>query len=125
MESAAPSVLVVEDELIIRLGVAGYLRSCGYRVLEAGDAQQAQAILETDDGIDIVFSDVQMPGTADGFALARWLHQHSPHIRVILTSGIAGAHEVARDLCEGDAFMEKPYDYGELDRRIRRALGKE
>jgi DNA-binding NtrC family response regulator len=125
MESETPTVLVVEDELIIRLGVASYLRSCGYRVLEAGDAHQARAMLEADDQIDIVFSDVQMRGILGGFALARWVHQHRPHIGVILTSGIAGAHEVAHDLCEGGAFMEKPYDHGELDRRIRRALSKE
>jgi CheY-like chemotaxis protein len=117
-------VLVVEDEWIVRMAVADHLRSCGYRVLEAANADEARAMLEANDQVAIVFSDVQMPGSVDGFGLARWVRQHKPGIRVILTSGVVRAHEVARDLCEEGAFMEKPYDHDDLDRRIRKALGR-
>jgi DNA-binding NtrC family response regulator len=124
MESGTPTILVVEDELVIRSGVTNYLRDCGYRVLEASNADEAQVMLNTEDHVGIVFTEVRTPSGMDGFALRRWVQQQRPNIRVILTSGVARAREVARDLCEGGAFMEKPYDYGELNRRIRRALGR-
>jgi CheY-like chemotaxis protein len=119
----SPLVLVVEDEWIVRMAVADQLRGCGYRILEAANADEAKATLDANDQVAIVFSDVQMPGSIDGFGLARWVRQHRPGIRVILTSGVVRAHEVARDLCEEGAFIQKPYDLDELDRRIRKALG--
>ncbi len=68
----AATLLLVEDEVLIRLTVADYLRDCGYHVIEASNAQEALSVLTSDIDIDIVFSDVQMPGTIDGFGLARW-----------------------------------------------------
>jgi CheY-like chemotaxis protein len=74
-----PTILIVEDEVLMRLVLADYLRSCGYRVVEANTADEAVTILsKTDETVDIVFSDVQMPGTMDGFALARWLRREHP-----------------------------------------------
>lgn len=66
-------VLLVEDEVLIRMVVADYLRECGYRVLEAGNADDAFKILTTNEPIDVVCTDVQMPGTLDGFGLSRWI----------------------------------------------------
>ena len=83
------TILVVEDEVLVRLVIAEYLRECGYRVHEAAHAQEAIAVLESPDvTIDIVFSDVVMPGNLDGFGLARWVRAHRPHVEVILTSTI-------------------------------------
>ena len=86
-DSDPQTILIVEDEVLIRMDVADYLRTCGYRVVEAGDAAEAIAVIESGHRIDLMFSDVQMPGAMDGFALARWVRTHHPQIRVILTSG--------------------------------------
>ena len=117
--AAAPSVLVVEDEVLVRTSVAEYLRACGYRVLEANDADEAILILRSDGRIDIVFTDVQMPGSLDGFGLAQWVRRERPEIRIIITSGVARVSKDAADLCEEGPLLAKPYDHRELERRIR------
>ncbi|HEX2224313.1 MAG TPA: response regulator, partial [Thermoanaerobaculia bacterium] len=96
-----PTVLVVEDEVLIRLAVAQYLRDCGWVVLEAGDAEEALTILQAADvRVDLVFTDVQMPRALDGFGLARWIRAHRPEVRVLLTSGAPAAMAAkAGDLC--------------------------
>jgi len=116
------TVLVVEDEILIRLTVADYLRECGLHVLEAANADEAVRVLEADVGIDVVFSDIQMPGSMDGFGLARWIRERHPHIRVLLTSGLIRTNVVAKDLCEEGPFVPKPYDHGQLLERLRELL---
>ncbi|MGZ5904834.1 MAG: response regulator, partial [Reyranella sp.] len=68
-----PTVLVVEDEILVRTVIAAYLRDCGFDVVEAGSADEAVRVLEAGVRIDIVFSDINMPGSLDGFGLAQWL----------------------------------------------------
>ena len=115
-------VLVVEDEVLVRMVIADYLRDCGYAVIEAGNAQEAVALFLADVEVDVVFSDVQMPGEMDGFGLARWVRQHRPGINVILTSGATRAADDAADLCDDGPLMQKPYDSGEVARRICQLL---
>jgi CheY-like chemotaxis protein len=117
-----PSVLVVEDEVLIRMAVAEYLRDCGYRVIEAGNGDEAVAVLKADRYVDVVFSDVSMPGEIDGFALAQWVRRELPAVRVILTSGIRKTARAASDLCEDSPLLDKPYDHAEVERRIRALL---
>lgn len=120
---ANPStILVVEDEILIRLTVADYLRECGFHVLEASNADEAVSVLEAEVEVDIVFSDIQMPGSMDGFALARWIRRHHPRVRVLLTSGLGRTSAVARDLCEENPLMPKPYDHGSLLERLKDML---
>lgn len=116
------TILVVDDEILIRLNIADYLRECGYRVLEASTAAEAVDVLATN-AVDLVFSDVQMPGDMDGFGLARWVRQHRPGVRMILTSGHVRAAEEAADLCEAGPIERKPYDHALLLERIRRVIG--
>jgi CheY-like chemotaxis protein len=118
----APTVLVVEDEWIVRTAVADYLQDCGYRVLQAANADEALSALQTDHRIEVVFTDVQMPGSMDGFGLAQWVHRQRPGVKVILSSGVVRTTEWARDLCEDGPLMEKPYSHTELERRIRMLL---
>jgi CheY-like chemotaxis protein len=70
--AATPTVLVVDDEIMIRLVIADYLRECGYRVFEAGSPEDAVSILQSDLKIDIVFTDLELPGHSSGLELARW-----------------------------------------------------
>jgi CheY-like chemotaxis protein len=117
-----PVVLVVEDEVLIRMVVAEYLRDCGYVVIEAGSAHEALALFSADVEVDVVFSDIQMPGPMDGFGLAQWVRQNKPGVEMILTSGAASAADRAADLCEDGPLLQKPYDSDEVDRRIRQLL---
>lgn len=121
-ERTGHTILVVEDDILVRLDIAEYLRECGYRVLEAGDARGAIDVLESNLPVDLVFSDVQMPGDMDGFGLARWIREHQPGIRIILTSGYVRAAEKAGELCD-DGPIPKPYDHQFVVERIRQNLG--
>jgi CheY-like chemotaxis protein len=117
-----PSILVVEDEVLIRSVVGMYLRDCGFQVVEAGNADEAIRVLESGLAVDIVFSDVNMPGSMDGFGLAQWLRLKRPDLRLILTSGSAWKAREAGEHREHRPFLVKPYDHAELERQIRALL---
>jgi len=119
-----PTILVVEDEILVRTAIATYLRDCGFDVIEAGDADEAVRVLEAGIRIDIVFSDVNMPGTLDGFGLAQWLRRERPGLKIILTSGVAQGAQDASDPREHGPILAKPYDYTELVRQLRALLAK-
>lgn len=119
------TVLVVEDEVLIRLVIADYLRECGYRVHEAANADEALAVLESPDvTVDVVFSDVSMPGSMDGFALARWIRANRPQVDVVLTSGIDRTAEIAGTLCEAGPILGKPYEPQSVVDRIKQLLAR-
>ncbi len=122
----APSrVLVVDDEVLIRLTIADYLRDCGLHVLEAADGVEAMTILQAADmEIDLVFSDIQMP-RMDGFSLARWIRENRPRTKVLLASGHPAKFvPQAVDLCHEGPIEQKPYDHAALLRRIREMLAR-
>lgn len=119
------TILLVEDEVLIRLVIADYLRECGYRVYEAVNADEAVAVLQSPAvSIDVVFSDVQMPGAMDGFGLARWVRANKPGVQVILTSGVERSAEIAGTLCEAGPMLAKPYPPQDVVDRIRRLVAK-
>jgi CheY-like chemotaxis protein len=114
------SVLVVEDEPLIRLTLVDVLRRDGLVVFEASDVDEAIALL--DDNrifIDLVFTDVRLPGGRDGFDLAKWIRERRPELLIVVTSGQVAASTVNRELREGEHFIEKPYIMGELADRFR------
>lgn len=84
---ASLRILIVEDEPLLRTFNADALSEAGFEVLEACDADEALRLLEADGGIDVVFTDVEMPGQFDGFALARTIEVRWPAIGVVITSG--------------------------------------
>ena len=119
------TVLVVEDEVLVRLVIADYLRECGYRVHEAVNAAEALAMLQAPEvSIDIVVSDVQMPGDMDGFGLARWIRGNKPGVQVILTSGVERSADIAATLCEAGPLLEKPYSSQGVVDRIKQLAAK-
>lgn len=117
-----PTILVVEDEVLVRMVIADYLRECGYRVIEAATADEALSVIRSDEPVALVFTDVQMPGTMDGFALARWLRAERPGIHVIITSGIERAADKAADLCKQSPLVGKPYHPQKVAEQIRALL---
>ena len=120
---AGETVLLVEDNTQVRNVTALRLKNLGYQVIEAENAPAAIDVLRSDKAIDLVFSDVVMPGGMSGFGLARWIREHLPAVRVLLTSGFAedvarSGEETALDL----EVLRKPYSGTELARAVRRVL---
>ena len=117
-----PTVLVVVDEVLVRMAVSEYLRECGYNVVETGDAHEAIEVMTSDVAVDVVFSDIAMPGSLDGFGLAQWIRRERPDIKVVLSSGAARSAKAAGELCEHGPMLAKPYRHADLERRIRALL---
>jgi len=117
------TVLLVEDDVLQLIGLADFLRAAGFRLFEAFNAHEAMAVLETTD-VDLVFSDVNMPGGMDGLGLATWIRDHRPATPVILTSAMLPAR--ARDASgwteDDGTFLPKPYGFAEAENVIRRAV---
>jgi two-component system, response regulator PdtaR len=86
-----PVVLVVEDDVLLRLDAVDILKRAGYVVVQAGTADEAIAILEARPNIHVVFTDVQMPGSMDGLKLAKFVKDRWPPIKIIATSGLVDA----------------------------------
>jgi CheY-like chemotaxis protein len=117
-------VLLVEDDEDVRELVAAQLRALGYQVITASSGDEALPVLSAPHSVDILFSDVVMPGEHDGFALARRAAELRPSIKILLASGFA-AHARRR---AGDAaaanlpLLPKPYRLSHLDAAIQDLL---
>ncbi len=101
--------------------LAEFLRECGYKVVEAADAEEAVLVL-TDAGlaVDVALAEAQPPG--NGFALAQWIRANRPSLHVILAGSVTRAVDAASELCDGDERVSKPYDPQVVHERIRRLL---
>lgn len=120
----AASILVVEDEELLRFVAVEILEDGGFHVFEAANARDALTLLETEAvAVDLVFSDIQMPGDLDGCDLARWVHDHRPGLPVILTSGQVSDQALGEPLQDYAPIERKPYRVDALMHRIRAALG--
>src|SRR5580693_8542168 len=82
-----PNVLVVEDEMILRMRAVDIVEDAGFRPVEAVNADEALSILEARSDISLLFTDIQMPGSMDGLKLAHAVHERWPSIKIILVSG--------------------------------------
>ncbi len=111
-------ILVVEDSVLIRMGAVDLVRSAGYEALEASNADEAIGILESRTDIDLVFTDVEMPGTMDGIKLSHYIRSRWPPVKLIVASGRAILKE--SHLPEGSQFFPKPY----TDHAIADAMAK-
>jgi len=114
---AGAAILLVEDEPIIRIQVAEVLSDAGYTVIEAGDAAEALAELEHGGDIQLMFTDVQMPGRLDGLGLAHLVARRWPMVFLMVASGHKEIGEDALPL--GGRFLKKPYAFGEVLRHVR------
>ena len=115
------SVLLVEDDVLVRLSVADDLRQAGLTVLEAANADEARIILESQPGwVGVVVTDIQMPGSMNGRGLVRLVRAHYPEIRVVILSGAAPG--MLADL-NADAVFVKPHYPDRLVALLRQLLG--
>ncbi len=122
-EKQRPTILVVEDKVIIRTPVAAYLRDCGYRVLEAATSDEALLVLKRYLApIDVVFSDIEIAGALDGFALTQWVRNNRPQTKIVMAGSPKSAATAAGTLCEEGPHLAKPYEPKFLEEYIRRLL---
>src|SRR3954464_7370981 len=111
-------VLVVEDEELVRLVIAEVLRDEGFEVMEVEHAEAALAILQVHAArIHVLFTDIQMPGTMDGLALAHHTAKHWPRIALLITSARPPPDRAA--LPKNSRFLPKPYQHHHVVRHIR------
>ena len=120
----APHALVVDDDALILMEATDILEDAGFEVLEAMNVAQALQVLDKNhDRVQLLFTDVHMPGDADGFALARHVSEHWPHIAVVVASGQAEpGHD---DLPDGATFIAKPFSAEIVRHHVRRTLPDE
>jgi DNA-binding NtrC family response regulator len=116
--SLVARVLIVEDDVLIRAAAAQYLRGAGFEVLEAVNVEQALELLQAQ-RVQLVFTDVKLPGSQSGLDLMRIVQNDFPKARVLLTSGVVKADEVTLD---GITLLRKPYFLFEVERHLRALL---
>jgi two-component system, response regulator PdtaR len=115
---AERTILVVEDEVLVRMAVAEELRQAGFTVIEVANPDQALDVLTHAFDVKLVLSDIQMPGSMDGLALARLVRAAYPAIKIVLTSG----RRVAREPTDCDAFFAKPCNGATMIRHLKALL---
>lgn len=116
------AILLVEDDVLVRMAISDFLRGCGYRVVEAGNADEALALLaHAGIAIDVVLSDVEMRGSLDGFALSTWIRKNRPGLDVIFAGSVPRSVNAATQLCDQRA-VSQPFEAQGLLDHIRRLL---
>jgi two-component system, response regulator PdtaR len=115
------TVLIVEDEALVRLAISGWLQDQGFETVEAKTAGEAIKSIEKSDTIDIVFSDVGKSGTVDGCTIAQWIRSNRPRLPIVLTSTFA-EKAAGGGLRANEQFVSKPYDVREVVAKIRNAI---
>lgn len=113
-----PTILLVEDEVLVRTVLAIELREAGFQVIEAASAEEALSWLDAGGEIDLAFSDIRLRGAIDGEALARRLRARHPALPIILTSG--SHRPLPADPLT--SFIAKPYDISRAVRLVRQSL---
>ena len=100
------AILIVEDEILIRLGLEDDLSQAGYTVLQGADADEALQVLQSSVVVDMLITDIRMPGGMDGIQLARYARAVRPQLRIMFISG--NVRDLPADVMV-DAIVEKPY----------------
>ena len=116
-------ILLIEDDSLIRMTTAEYLRSVGYTVIEAATADEGARVLASGARVHLVFSDVSLPGDMGGFSLAIWVRRNFPFIPVVLMSGVDSAVRPL-DRQHLIPFIAKPFRMEDAAELIARELAK-
>jgi two-component sensor histidine kinase/ActR/RegA family two-component response regulator len=119
---STPVVLVVEDEMILRMRAVNIVEDAGFVPVEAVSADEAIKILESRDDISLLFTDIQMPGTMDGLKLAHATHARWPHIKIILVSGQIAVTDA--DKPDDSRFFPKPLEIQQMILELQEMVGK-
>lgn len=107
-----PAMLIVEDEPLIRMCAVDFAEEAGYAALEAGDSAEALAILERGENVEILFTDITLPGGMDGISLSQVVAERWPGVRIMLASGALSG--LPADIAPGAFRLPKPYGLNEF-----------
>jgi len=116
-----PNVLIVEDEMVLRMRAVDIVEDAGFRSIEAVNADQAISILESRSDISLLFTDIQMPGSMDGLKLAHAVHDRWPAIKIILVSGQVNPSEAERPA--DSRFFGKPLSVEQMITELQAMVG--
>jgi two-component system, response regulator PdtaR len=119
-DAQAPTVLVIEDEILVRFEIADALREAGMCVIEARDADEAMEHLGAGKSVDFAFVDVELPGTMNGLEFCAAIERRSPQLKFLLTSG----RIIAEGAMSVGLFIPKPYNPADVVARVRAALAE-
>src|ERR1700716_1782267 len=114
-------VLVVEDEMLLRMRAVDMVEDAGFTSVEAVDADEAVAILESRSDIALLFTDIQMPGSMDGLKLAHAVHKRWPPIKIILVSGQLKLANI--DIPADSRFFGKPLEARKMIAEMQSMIG--
>src|SRR5438067_3053533 len=114
-------VLVVEDEMLLRMRAVDMVEDAGFTSVEAVNADEAVAILESRSDIALLLTDIQMPGSMDGLKLAHAVHERWPPIRIILVSGQLRPASI--DIPADSRFFGKPLEAKEMIAEMQDMIG--
>lgn len=107
----APSILIVDGDVISRHAIADYLRHCGYAVVEGANTDEAlKALGESSLGIDVILCDVGAVGSQSAFELSTWVRSNRPELEVRLAGSLEGIAKTAAQLCESGPHLARPYE---------------
>ncbi|HYW64261.1 MAG TPA: HWE histidine kinase domain-containing protein [Bradyrhizobium sp.] len=118
---ALPNVLIVEDEMVLRMRAVDIVEDAGFRAVEAVNADQAMSILESRSDISLLFTDIQMPGSMDGLKLAHAVHDRWPAIKIILVSGQVNPSDAERPA--DSRFFGKPLSVEQMIGELQAMVG--
>jgi CheY-like chemotaxis protein len=120
--AVTPIVLIVEDEMLLRMRAVDMVEDAGFTSIEAVDADQAVAILESRSDIAQLFTDIQMPGSMDGLRLAHAVHERWPPIKIILVSGQLKLANI--DIPANSRFFGKPLEAKNMIAEMQEMIGR-
>jgi CheY-like chemotaxis protein len=116
------SILVVEDEPLIRMSLTDHLESSGFAVHETGSADRAIDLLKEGKVVDLIITDVRLPGRNDGISLALWVREYHPHIKLIIVSGATEDSPDLEKLGSEGIIIQKPYLVDDIASRAHSLL---
>jgi response regulator RpfG family c-di-GMP phosphodiesterase len=117
------TVLVLDDDVLVRMPVVQFLRDCGYRVVEAASTDEAIVILQkTNIPVDVVLSEIDIPGSMNGFGFAQWARSIRPELKILLAGTPERTVQNAAELCGAGPMLKRPYEHKLVLDRIKRLL---
>ena len=121
--ASPPTVLVVEDEPFVRFNAVEIIEQAGWNALEASNSEEALDVLAEAGPVDVLFTDINMPGEIDGLDLAERVHRAHPDMELVVTSGKQALADSS--LPDNGTFLCKPYGIDDLVRVIKDKLGED
>jgi len=117
-----PIVLIVEDEMVLRMRAVDIVEDAGFTPIQAVSADDAMQILQSRNDISLLFTDIQMPGSMDGLKLAHAVHARWPHIKIILVSGQIAVTDA--DKPADSLFFPKPFEIQQMVLELQKMIGR-